>query len=71
MGTHNICVDEDLTKISFNYHRISLNTQLISSSAYKAIINYDMSLLVPDVPLKSYDTVLQNKIHIVQVYESV
>ena len=32
MSTHNIGFYEDLTKISFNYHQISSNTHLISST---------------------------------------
>ena len=32
MSTHNIGFYEDLTKFSFNYHQISSNTHLISSS---------------------------------------
>ena len=32
MSTHNIRFYEDLKKISFNYHQISSNTHLLSSS---------------------------------------
>ena len=32
MSTHNIGFYEDLTKISLNYHQISSNTHLISST---------------------------------------
>ena len=34
MRTHNIGFYEDLTKLSFNYHQISSNMHLISSSGY-------------------------------------
>ena len=37
MSTHNIGFYEDLTKLSFNYHPISPNTHLISSSLSEAI----------------------------------
>ena len=32
MSTHNIGFNEDLTKISLNYHQISSNAHLISSA---------------------------------------
>ena len=32
MSTHNIGFNEDLTKLSLNYHQISSNTSLISSA---------------------------------------
>ena len=37
MSTHNIGFYEDLTKLSLNYHQISLNTHLISSAGYQAL----------------------------------
>ena len=40
MSTHNIGFYEDLTKIILNYHQISSNTHLISSSGlYRNRVN--------------------------------
>ena len=39
MCTHNIDFYEEISKLSFNYHQISSNTHLISSSETSVIFN--------------------------------
>ena len=39
MSSHNIGFYADLTKISFNYHQISSNTHLISSSVFSSMVD--------------------------------
>ena len=45
MSTHTICFYEDLTKLSFNYHQISSNRHIISSSDSR-VNNYYLKLLL-------------------------
>ena len=47
MSTHNIGFNQDLTKLSLNYHQISSNTNLISSAEnLLGIMNRDCAHLL-------------------------
>ena len=50
MSTHNIGFYEEISKLSFNYHQISSNMQLISSAGkllvYNCFIQYFIAVLI-------------------------
>ena len=62
MSTHNIGFYENLTKISFNYHQISSNTHLISSSDIIMIVYYriysDKEIITKQDPTQGHNELL-------------